>query len=124
MRKRGAGRRPSQGRIDVSGTWTNGSNGKVDAEYTSDDDSWTPIDGYDRNGFDLGEGFGDVQVNGGFLSWGAYTENHVYSTTTALTGTSVNLAVFDGDSTTNTKDAGWYGDNSGSLNYTITYIGL
>ena len=25
-------------RIDVSGTWTNGSNGEVDAEYTSDDD--------------------------------------------------------------------------------------
>ena len=36
----------------------------------------------------------------------------------------MNLAVFDGDGNTNTKDAGWYGDNSGSLNYTITYLGL
>ena len=36
----------------------------------------------------------------------------------------MNLAVFDGDSNTNTKEASWYGDNSGSLNYTITYLGL
>jgi hypothetical protein len=110
-------------RIDVSGTWTNGSNGKVDAEYTSDDDWTNAIDGYDRNSFQLGEGFGDVQVNGGFAGWGAYDANHMYSTTTALTGTSVNLAVFDGNSNANTKEAGWYGDNSGSLNYTVTYIG-
>ena len=58
-------------RIDVSGTWTNGSNGQVDAEYTSDDSWATSIDGYDRNGFLLGGGFGDVQVNGGFVGWGA-----------------------------------------------------
>ena len=45
-----------------------------------------------------------MQVNGGFVGWGAYNANHAYSLTTALTGTSVNLAVFDGDSTTNTKD--------------------
>ena len=111
-------------RIDVSGTWTNGSNGEVDAEYTSDDDWATPIDGYDRNGFLLGEGFGDVQVNGGFVGWGASSSSHAYSyAATGLPG-AVNLAVFDGDSSTNTKDAGWYGDNSGSLNYTITYLGL
>ena len=52
------------------------------------------------------------------------TRTHAYSAATApFTGTSVNLAVFDGDSNTNTKDAGWYGDNSGSLSYTITYVG-
>ena len=62
-------------RIDVNGTWTNGSNGTVDAEYTSDDNWTTQIDGYDRNGFLLGEGFGDVQVNGGFVGWGAYNVN-------------------------------------------------
>ena len=111
-------------RINVSGAWTNGTNGAVDAEYTSDDASWTThIDGYDRNGFLLGEGFGEVQVNGGFVGWGAYDANHGYSLTAPLTGTSVNLAVFDGDSNTNTKDAGWYGDNGGSLSYTITYVG-
>ncbi len=32
----------------------------------------------------------------------------------------MNLAVFDGDAT---KDASWYADNSGTLNYTITYVG-
>ena len=52
------------------------------------------------------------------------TRTHAYSyAATGLSG-AVNLAVFDGDSNTNTKDAGWYGDNSGSLNYTITYVGL
>ena len=64
-----------------------------------------------------------MQVNGSFVNWGAFNANHAYSLTTALTNTSVNLAVFDGDSNTGTKDAGWYGDNSGSLNYTITYLG-
>ena len=44
-----------------------------------------------------------MQVNGGFVDWGAYNVNHAYSLTTALTGTSVNLAVFDGDSSTNTR---------------------
>jgi hypothetical protein len=111
-------------RIDVKGAWTNGSNGQVDAEYTSDDTTWTPaIDGYDRNSFQLGEGFGDVQVNGVFVGWGAYNANHAYSLSTPLNGTSVNLAVFDGDSNTSTKDAAWYGDNIGSLSYTITYVG-
>jgi hypothetical protein len=110
-------------RINVSGTWTNGSNGIVDAEYTSDDSWATSINGYNRNGFNLGEGFGDVQVNGGFVGWGASNSDHAYSyATSGLSGT-VNLAVFDGDSNTNAKDAGWYGDNSGSLDYTITYVG-
>jgi hypothetical protein len=110
-------------RIDVNGAWTNGSNGNVDAEYTSVDSWATHADGYDIAPFLVGAGFGDVQVNGGFVGWGAYSDTHAYSyLATGLSGT-VNLAVFDGDSTTNTKDAGWYGDNSGSLNYTITYVG-
>jgi hypothetical protein len=66
-------------RINVSGTWTNGSNGIVDAEYTSDDSWATSINGYNRNGFNLGEGFGDVQVNGGFVGWGASNSDHAYS---------------------------------------------
>ena len=57
-------------------------------------------------------------------SWiGALQASHGYGLSTTLSG-SVNLAVFDGDSNTNTKNPGWYGDNSGSLNYTITYLGL
>ena len=64
-----------------------------------------------------------MQVNGNFVDWGDYSASHAYGLSTTLPG-SVNLAVFDGDSNTNTKDSGWYGDNSGSLNYTITYLGL
>ncbi len=64
-----------------------------------------------------------MQVNGNFVNWGAFSALHTYGLTTTLSG-SVNLAVFDGDSDTNTKDAAWYGDNSGSLNYTVTYLGL
>ena len=110
-------------RIDVSGTYVNDGKNVADAEYTSTDSWATHADGYDITPFFLGAGFGDVQVNGSFVNWGAFNANHAYSLTTALTNTSLNLAVFDGDSNTGTKDAGWYGDNSGSLNYTITYLG-
>jgi hypothetical protein len=113
-----------QFRINVSGTYTNGGNNVADAEYTSTDNWTTSMQGYDINPYFLGEGFGDVQVNGGFVNWGAYDgTGHAYSLTGAQSG-SVNLAVFDGDSNTNTKTPGWYGDNTGSLSYTITYLGL
>lgn len=110
-------------RIDVTGTYTNNSLNVADAEYTSLDNWAAHQQGYDVDPFFLGEGFGDVQVNGNFVDWGAYGASHAYGLSTTLPG-SVNLAVFDGDSNTNTKDSGWYGDNSGSLNYTITYLGL
>ena len=64
-----------------------------------------------------------MQVDGHFVNWGDFSASHAYGLSTTLGG-SVNLAVFDGDSTTNTKAASWYDDNSGSLNYTITYLGL
>ena len=99
----------------------------ADAEYTSPhpDGFWVNhTQGYDVDPWFLGEGFGDVQVNGSFVDWDAFSAPHAYSLSTTLSG-SVNLAVFDGDSNTNTKGAAdWYGDNSGSLNYTITYLGL
>ena len=88
-------------------------------------DNWaTHQQGYDIDPCFLGEGFGDVQVNGSFVDWGAFSASHAYGLSTTLSG-SVNLAVFDGDSNTNSEGhAGWYGDNSGSLNYTVTYLGL
>ncbi|HEY2208658.1 MAG TPA: hypothetical protein VGH26_05150 [Gaiellaceae bacterium] len=110
-------------RINVSGTYQNNSLNVADAEYTGIPDWSNQSDGYNVGQFQLGEGFGDVQVNGGFVNWGAYSATHAYSLTGAYSG-SVNLAVFDGDSNTNTKTPGWYGDNTGSLNYTITYLGL
>lgn len=110
-------------RIDVSGTYTNDGNNVADAEYTSTDGWIAYMNGYDISPYFLGEGFGDVQVNGGFVDWGAYSPTHAYSLLGTYSG-SINLAVFDGDSNTNTKVPGWYGDNTGSLNYTVTYLGL
>ncbi len=106
-------------RIDVSGTYTNRDLNVADAEYTTVDGWTTHQQGYYVAPFLLGENFGDVQVDGEFVDWGAHSTQHAYSLTMPLSG-EVNLAVFDGDTT---KDAAWYGDNSGSLNYTITYVG-
>jgi hypothetical protein len=74
-------------------------------------------------GFTLDEGFGDLHVNGGFVDWGAFNPNHTYSLTTSFASTVLNLGVFDGDPSANTKNTGWYADNSGSLNYAISYVG-
>ncbi len=84
-------------RIDVSGAYTSALN-VADAEYTSTDGWATHTQGYDIDPWFLGEDFGDVQVNGNFVNWGAFAAPHAYSLSTTLSG-SVNLAVFDGDST-------------------------
>jgi hypothetical protein len=112
-------------RIDVTGTYTNSNLNVADAEYTSTDGWATHQQGYDIDPWLLGEDFGDVQVDGNFVNWGDFSASHTYSHSATLSG-SVNLAVFDGDSDAEPKEkeAGWYGDNSGSLNYTITYLGL
>ncbi|HSC92421.1 MAG TPA: hypothetical protein VLB86_12260 [Gaiellaceae bacterium] len=109
-------------RIDVSGTWVNTPYGPVDAEYTSLDNWATHEDGFDHAPYLLGAGFGDVQVNGQFVDWGAYSATHGYSLTTALVAGSVHLGIFDGDSTI-PMQMPWYGDNSGTLSYEITYVG-
>jgi hypothetical protein len=115
---------PSTGhyRIDVSGTWTNSSYGPIDAEYTSIDNWTTQEDGFDVLGWNLGPNFGDLTVGGQFVDWGTYTPSHAYSTTAALPAGSLNLAVFDG--VNGAPAPSWYGDNSGSISYTITYLGL
>lgn len=104
-------------RITVSGDWQGDPQtyNRVDAEYTTSD-AWATV--YSPN-----TDQGDLQVNGQFVDWGAYNPNHVYSLTTSFTGMTLNLAVFDGDPSTNTKNPSWYTDNVGSLNYTITYVG-
>jgi hypothetical protein len=108
-------------RIDVSGAWTNSSYGPVDAEYTSTDNWTTHEDGFDVLGWNLGPNFGDLRVGGQFVDWGTYNPSHAYSYTAALPAGSLNLGVFDGQN--GQLEPSWYGDNSGSLNYTITYLG-
>ena len=105
---------PAQYRIDVSGTWTNTGDNWLDAEYVS-----TPTghqDGWDG----LGENFGDTQVDGAFVDWGAFDAGHSYSHTGSYER-SVDLAVFVGVG--GTKMPAWYAANSGFLSYTITYVG-
>jgi len=112
-------------RIDVNGSWDNTPFGYVDAEYNSGTShDWS----FHQDGWPgFGEGWGDLLVNGGLVNWGAYDgTNHAYSYSLPASG-SIDLNVFDGDAT----DPGhlvyvpsWYNDNVGSLNYTITYLGL
>jgi hypothetical protein len=105
---------PADYRIDVSGTWTNTGDNWLDAEYVS-----TP--GGHQDGWDgLGENFGDTQVGGAFVDWGAFNAGHSYSHTGSYER-SVDLAVFVGVG--GTKMPAWYADNSGFLSYTITYVG-
>lgn len=110
--------RDGQYKIDVSGTWNNDGHGWVDAEYT-DDGSGGHQDGWPG----LGANFGDLMVGGSFVDWGAFSPSHSYSYTGSFSGgaLALTLAVFDGDS--GGPVPGWYGDNSGSLSYTITYLG-
>ena len=56
----------------MSGTYTNSNLNVADAEYTSIDNWVTHQDGYDIDQWFLGEGFGDVQVNGSFVDWGGF----------------------------------------------------
>jgi hypothetical protein len=107
-------------RIDILGTWTNTPYGWVDAEYT-DNGAGSYADGFDRNGWLLGPNFGDLQVNGTFVSWGAYNAAHAYTYAAPFASTTLNLAIFDGQ--LGAPMPSWYGDNTGSLGYTVTYIG-
>lgn len=101
-----------------SGTWQNSLN-VADTEYASTDSWATHMDGYNIDPYLLGAGEFDLQVNGGFVDWGAYNTAHEYSYLYTGTGAAVSLGVFDGDSTTNTANSSWYGDNSGSLSVRI-----
>jgi hypothetical protein len=105
---------PAQYRIVISGTWTNTGDNWLDAEYAS-----TPTghqDGWDG----LGADFGDTQIDGAFVDWGAFDPGHSYSRTGSF-GRSVNLSVFVGVG--GTRMPAWYADNRGSLSYSITYVG-
>ncbi len=101
-----------------SGTWMNSLNA-ADTEYTSLDSWATHMDGYDVNPWFLGEGEFDLQINDTFVNWGSYDSGHNYSYLQNGTGAPINLGIFDGDSNTNSKNLGWYGDNSGNLTVKI-----
>ncbi|MGE5098051.1 MAG: hypothetical protein ACM3SO_23145 [Betaproteobacteria bacterium] len=120
---------PLAGQFDVcvSGTWQNrGGVDLIDAEYISQDNWVTSNDGLpstDAYAY-LGPNFADVQVDDNFVDWGAYNAGHNYCVTQSLAlGQALNLAVFDGDGVSGVKQPGWYGDNVGSLSFTVKYLG-
>ena len=107
-------------RIDVSGTY-NSLHNVADAEFVSVDNWATPGSRATTMASSTSEkASGMCRSTGSSWTGAVQPAAHVLADDAALRRT-VNLAVFDGDSTT--KEAGWYADNSGSLNYTITYVG-
>lgn len=95
----------------ASGTWNNnrGPLNIVDAEYSTEDNWVTQMDGFTGYGTDILE----LQLNGAIdpnSNWGAYNSGHRYARafTQVATGTAT-FAIYD----TN------YGDNTGSLNLDV-----
>jgi hypothetical protein len=110
-------------RIGVNGTWTNDSHGLVDAEYV---EQGALTNDWQQGWPGLGASFGDLMVNNSFVDWGSFNVGHAYSYTLSTSG-SVTLNMFDGDATNEGSPVympSWYADNTGTLNYTITYLGL
>jgi hypothetical protein len=94
----------------VSGTWLNDRSPEpenyVDAEYSTEDEWATYMNGFDGYGEDILE----LQVNGNFVDWGAYNGDHRYAYSWVATNTDpVRFSVSDSH----------YPDNSGSLTVTI-----
>ena len=106
--------------IQVSGFWLNTPHGEVDAQYNNGDNgvqngSWTFV----QKGWpSIAPDWGRVLVNGSDVEWGAYTSAHTYSIVMPLAGSAtLQMGVNDGPG-----PLSWYSDNTGSLNYTITYL--
>jgi hypothetical protein len=99
--------------VCVSGTYSLGDNIIGDAAYVSDGGG-AFMKGLARYP-ELGPNIGNVKVDGNFLFSGlAYNENHNYCTTiTGTKGQSVNLSIYDT----------FAQNNSGSLSYTVKFLG-
>lgn len=110
-------------KFKVSGTWNNGYGGVVeatDAMYTSLD-AWATHNDAPKGplyppyvlSYDPNEA--ELQVEGQFVNWGAYSATHQYTLKYTGDGSAVNFMVFEGDAMTNTQYASWYGNNVGVL---------
>ena len=71
-------------RIDVSGSTPTPASTSPMPSTTSLDNGVTFQQGYNVAPWFLGEDFGDVQVNGNFVDWGAFSASHAYSLSTTL----------------------------------------
>lgn len=102
--------------LSVSGTWTNRAGEVVDAECTSyNGGAWmNAVDG------GYSSDLLDVQVNEQFVNWGNCSDTNTYTKWVQGDSDDLNLRIFDGDTATNTQNPGWFGDNVGDLNVTLT----
>jgi hypothetical protein len=116
----------------VTGYWRNTGGTPYqlcDAEYTTyENENWNPYhdgclgytSGWLAGWTSLGANFGDLQVNGQFVDWGPFNEDHKYTLVFgAGTGSTVNFRIFDGYGETGVKVPSWYSDNSGFLTVEI-----
>lgn len=108
---------PGQYLVMARGTWNNGGSQYFDTEFHTPDSWATHEDGVVPYGTDIG----DIVINDtNFVNWGVYNnqnENgfeHYYFYILNHPGGNINYSVFDG--TGGVKNAGWYGDNTGSIN--------
>ncbi len=95
----------------ATGTWLNqGGANPVDAEYSTTDGWATHMDGYTGYSDDILE----TEINHVNGTWGPYNSGHAYaqSFTPAASG-SANFGIFDGQN--GIQNAGWFGDNSGTI---------
>lgn len=104
-------------RYVACGTWNNTGYGWVDAEYTN---NYPANDGFQDGWPGLGPDFGDLQVNGAFVGWGAFDAGHTYSLLASGASGTVGFGIFDGDA--GGKVGGWYYDNTGSLTVDVYSI--
>lgn len=103
--------------IEVSGTWVNFGTRQVDAKYWSDDNWVTyndllPWAGADDQQLEL-------VIDGNRIDWGDYRADHTYFTMYEGKGHTAAFLAF----LVYEMQAGWYGDNTGSLTITIYVSG-
>lgn len=103
----------------AEGTWTNNRTllNIVDAEYSTEDNWVTVVDGFPGYQTDILE----LQINSTFdpdSNWGTFNSAHRYAQSfiPAVDGPA-NFRIFDGTGTTPQSE--WYNDNSGSLAVTV-----
>lgn len=104
-----------------SGTWQNGGINAADTAFASVNGWLTHFAGYNIAPYFLGANEFQLMVDGSFVNWGAYSPAHSYAHLYIGSGAPASLMIFDGDSHggPGAFNAGWYGDNSGSLSVSI-----
>ena len=106
--------------LEASGTWydTSQSDHYKDAEWTTFDGWVTHMQGTPN----WGPNQKDLQVDGNFVDWGEYSDQHEYCFQYQGTGAPVHFRIFDGKANAQPPEIGppsWYADNHGELTVDI-----